>query len=56
MTDSKLPLPHKVAFSEMATYHAKCITQCFNLGDYFQPHFCYEVSVMQLHIFAINTI
>ena len=28
---------------------------CFNLGDHFPPHVCYEVSDMHLHILAINT-
>ena len=38
MTDSELPLPHKVAFlwaDNLQPYHAKSITQCFNLGNYF---------------------
>ena len=58
MTDSELPLPPKVAFlwaDNLGPYHAKSITQCFNLGDYFQLHFCQEVSDMQLHMLAINT-
>ena len=57
-TYSKLPHP-KVAFfwaDNLQPYHAKCITQHFNLGDYVQSHFCHEVSDVHLHILAINTI
>ena len=38
MIDSELPLPRKVAFlwaDNFWPYHAKGITQCFNLGNYF---------------------
>ena len=42
-------------FVSWQPYHAKSITQCFNLGNYFQLHFCHEVSDMQLHMLAINT-
>ena len=58
MTDSELPLPRKVAFlwaDNLRPYHAKSITQCINLGNYSQLHFCHEVSDMQLHMLAINT-
>ena len=55
LTDSKLPLPPQLAFfwaDNLWPYHAKCITQCFNLGDHFPPHVCYEVSDMHLHIWS----
>ena len=52
------PTPKVALFSadNLRPYHANCITQCFDLGDYFQTHFCHEVSDMHLHILAINTI
>ena len=28
----------------------------FNLGNYFQPHFCHEVSEVHPHILAVDTI
>ena len=51
------PYPQSSLFwaDNLRPYRAKCITQCFSLGDYFQPHFCHEVSDMHLHILAINT-
>ena len=52
------PTP-KVAFfwaDNLQPYYAKYVTQCFNLGDYFQSHFCHEDSDMTLHILAINII
>ena len=51
------PYPQLAFFwaDNLRPYHAKCITQCFNLGDHFPPHVCYEVSDMHLQILAINT-
>ena len=45
----------KIMKIPLGQYHANCITQCFNWGDHFPPHVCYEVSDMHLHILAINT-
>ena len=59
MTDSKFPPTPKVAFfwaQNLQPYHANFIIQCFNLGDYFKPHFCHEVNEMHLHILAIGAV
>ena len=59
MTDSKLPLLKRSLFSELRTYdHIMPIASpsVFNLGIYFQPHFCYEVSEVHPHILAVDTI
>ena len=51
------PTPQLAFFwaDNLQPYHAKCITQYFNLGDHFPPHVCYGVSDMHLHILAIST-
>ena len=53
------PYSKKAFFSELSTYdHIMPIASpsVFNLGNYFQPHFCHEVSEVHPHILAVDTI
>ena len=52
------PYPQSSLFLswELAAISCQSHHPVFNFGDYFQPHFCHEVSEMHLHLLAIDTI